>query len=121
MGSCCCCWPSVCSAVKYEPGWRSHCSPKCGAMSFAAGGGHKGRSMIRERLAKTFDGDMMVAGDPGYDAARAVWNAMVDRRPRLIVRCRNVADVQAAVRVARDLYWGLRGGGGNFGVVTECE
>ena len=69
--------------------------------------------MIRERLTKTFDGDVLVAGDPGYDAARAVWNEMVDRRPRLIVRCRNVADVQAAVRVSRDLNLeiGVRCGG----------
>src|SRR2546428_7478274 len=69
--------------------------------------------MIRERLAKTVDGDVLVPGDPGYDAARAVWNAMVDRRPRLIVRCRNVGDVRAAVRAARDLNLeiGVRCGG----------
>ena len=59
--------------------------------------------MIRERLANTFDGDLLGPGDPGYDAARAVWNAMVDRRPRLIARCRTVADVQTAIRAARDL------------------
>src|SRR2546427_11882547 len=59
--------------------------------------------MIRERLANTLDGDVLVPGDPGYDAARAVWNAMVDRRPRLLARCRSVADVRAAVRSARDL------------------
>src|SRR5436190_13325393 len=59
--------------------------------------------MIRERLAKTLDGDVLAAGDPGYDTARTVWNAMVDRRPRLIARCRTVADVRAAVRAARDL------------------
>src|SRR2546428_11322932 len=74
--------------------------------------------MIRERLANTLDGDVLVPGDPGYDAARAVWNAMVDRRPRLIARCRTVADVRAAVRAARDLgleigvrCGGPRGGG----------
>src|ERR1700737_1651963 len=69
--------------------------------------------MIRERLAKILDGDVLDPGDPGYDGARAVWNAMVDRRPRLIVRCRNVADVQAAVRAARDLNLeiGVRCGG----------
>src|SRR6202165_2667447 len=69
--------------------------------------------MIRERLAKILDGDVLVPGDPAYDAARAVWNAMVDRRPRLIVRCRNVADVRAAVRAARDLNLeiGVRCGG----------
>src|SRR5438105_14712384 len=59
--------------------------------------------MIAERLAKTLDGDVIVPGDPAYDAARAVWNAMVDRRPRLIARCGNVADVRAAVLAARDL------------------
>ena len=59
--------------------------------------------MIAERLAKTLDGDVIVPGDPAYDAARAVWNAMVDRRPRLIARCSNVADVRAAVLAARDL------------------
>jgi FAD/FMN-containing dehydrogenase len=69
--------------------------------------------MIRERLAKTFAGDVILPGDPGYDAARTLWNAMIDRRPRLIVRCRNVADVQAAVRAARDLNLeiGVRCGG----------
>jgi FAD/FMN-containing dehydrogenase len=69
--------------------------------------------MIPEQLAKTLDGDLLAPGDRGFDAARAVWNAMVDRRPRLIVRCRSVADVQAAVRAARDLNLeiGVRGGG----------
>ena len=69
--------------------------------------------MIRERLAKILDGEVLVPGDPGFDAARAVWNAMVDRQPRLIVRCRNVADVRAAVQAARDLNLeiGVRCGG----------
>jgi FAD/FMN-containing dehydrogenase len=69
--------------------------------------------MNRQRLAKSLDGDLLAPGDPGYDAARAVWNAMVDRRPRLIARCRNVADVRAAVRAARDLNLeiGVRCGG----------
>jgi FAD/FMN-containing dehydrogenase len=69
--------------------------------------------VIREHLAKTLDGDVLVPGDSGYDAARAVWNAMVDRRPRLIARCRTVADVRAAVRAARDLNLeiGVRCGG----------
>src|SRR6195256_3815076 len=68
--------------------------------------------MIRERLA-TIDGDVLAPGDPGYDVARGVWNAMVDRRPRFIVRCRSVADVRAAVRAARDLNLeiGVRCGG----------
>jgi FAD/FMN-containing dehydrogenase len=69
--------------------------------------------MIRDRLAKSLDGGVLVPGDPAYDTARAVWNAMVDRRPRLIARCRSVGDVQAALRAARDLNLeiGVRCGG----------
>jgi FAD/FMN-containing dehydrogenase len=47
-------------------------------------------------------GEVLVAGDDGYDAARAVWNAMIDRRPALIVRCKGTADVLDAVRFARE-------------------
>src|SRR5438094_6700095 len=70
-------------------------------MSFAVHGGHS--DMIRTQLAQMLDGAVVLPGEPGYAAARAVWNAMVDRRPRLIARCRKVRDVQAAVRAARNL------------------
>jgi FAD/FMN-containing dehydrogenase/pimeloyl-ACP methyl ester carboxylesterase len=54
-------------------------------------------------------------GDPGYDDARTVWNDMIDHRPRLVMHARSVADVQTAVRLARDseLAVGIRGGGHN--------
>ena len=57
----------------------------------------------------------LIPGDAGYDTARTVWNAMVDRRPRMIVRAAGVADVVAAVRLARelDLEIGVRCGGHN--------
>jgi FAD/FMN-containing dehydrogenase len=60
--------------------------------------------------------DILTPGDPGYDEARAVWNAMVDHRPRMIVRCASTADVVAAVRMARDagLEIGVRCGGHNL-------
>ncbi|MFI6300092.1 BTAD domain-containing putative transcriptional regulator [Nonomuraea sp. NPDC050790] len=65
------------------------------------------------RMDTQMDGHMLLPGDEGYDTSRSVWNAMVDRRPRVIMRCASVADVRAAVRVARerDLSVGVRCGG----------
>jgi FAD/FMN-containing dehydrogenase len=59
------------------------------------------------------DGQLLLPGDDGYDRARTIWNAMVDRRPKMIVRAASVADVAAAVRTARelDLEIGVRCGG----------
>jgi len=56
---------------------------------------------------------LLVDGSPGYDEARTVWNAMVDRRPRAIVRCASADDVAEAIRYGRerDLEIGVRCGG----------
>jgi len=66
-------------------------------------------------LAGNFAGEILAGGDPGYDAARAVWNAMIDRRPALIALCRGTADVIAAVNHAREhgLAVSVRGGAHN--------
>jgi FAD/FMN-containing dehydrogenase len=63
----------------------------------------------------TCDGQVLLPGDPAYDEARTVWNAMIDRQPKLIVRAASVRDVASAVRTAReqDLEIGIRCGGHN--------
>lgn len=67
----------------------------------------------RARLADSLDGSVLLPGDPSYDDTRTIWNAIVDRRPRIIVRCASVRDVVTAVRTARehDLEIGVRCGG----------
>jgi FAD/FMN-containing dehydrogenase len=59
------------------------------------------------------DSRHIVEGAPGYDEARTVWNAMVDRQPREIVRCATADDVADAIRYGRerDLEIGVRCGG----------
>jgi FAD/FMN-containing dehydrogenase len=68
---------------------------------------------LAQSLADRLDGLLLGPGDDRYDETRAVWNAMVDRRPQLIARCENSDDVAAAVRFARehDLEIGVRCGG----------
>jgi FAD/FMN-containing dehydrogenase len=67
------------------------------------------------RLRATIRGEVLRPGEDGYDAARAVWNAMIDRRPAVIVRAKDEADVAAAVTFARSsgLPVSIRGGGHN--------
>ncbi len=74
-------------------------------------------------LTPHFRGHLIQPGDPGYDEARKVHNAMIDKHPALIARCRDVADVVAAVNVAREqgLLLAVRGGGHNGPGLGTCE
>jgi FAD/FMN-containing dehydrogenase len=60
-------------------------------------------------------GPVLAPGDPGYDDARSLWNALIDRRPALIVQCSGAADVVDAVNFAREqgLVLSIKGGGHN--------
>jgi FAD/FMN-containing dehydrogenase len=64
-------------------------------------------------LAAQISGGALGPDDDGYDEARKVWNATVDRRPTLIARCLTTSDVQAAVRfaTAHRMLLSVRGGG----------
>ena len=70
-----------------------------------------------------FRGPLITADHAEYDTARAVWNGVVDRRPRLIARCSGTGDVVAAVRFARshDLVIAVRGGGHNVAGTAVCD
>jgi FAD/FMN-containing dehydrogenase len=70
-----------------------------------------------------FDGDLLEPGDDGYDEARTVFNAMIDRRPRLIVRCTGAADVVAGVLLAREagLPLSIKGGGHGVNGHAVCD
>ena len=68
-------------------------------------------------------GTLLRSGDDGYDAARRVWNAMIDRRPALIARCAGASDVIRAVSFARShhLLLSVKGGGHNVAGNAVCD
>jgi len=71
----------------------------------------------------SFRGEILEPDDAGYDETRALYNAMIDKRPRLIARCCDTADVVTAVRFGRDqgLLVALRGGGHNGPGLGSCD
>src|SRR5258708_15568629 len=60
------------------------------------------RAKMVDSLQGRFSGMIIEPGQDGYERARLVWNAMVDKRPGLILTCTSTADVVAAVDVARE-------------------
>jgi FAD/FMN-containing dehydrogenase len=74
-------------------------------------------------LEADFAGELIQPGDPHYDTSRAVFNAMIDRHPALIARCRTTADVAAAVRFAGEtrLAVAVRGGGHSVVGYGVCD
>ena len=79
--------------------------------------------MTVEELKNRLRGEIIQPGDDGYDDARKVYNAMIDRRPALIACCADVADVMAAVNFGREnnMLTAVRGGGHNGGGLGICD
>ncbi|MEA2272210.1 MAG: hypothetical protein QOI98_918, partial [Solirubrobacteraceae bacterium] len=77
---------------------------------------------LRE-LESAFHGELIQPTDPSYDLHRQVWNGSIDRSPALIARCREAADVTAALRLARQtgLKVAVRGGGHSFPGLSVCD
>jgi FAD/FMN-containing dehydrogenase len=74
-------------------------------------------------LRSNLRGTVALPGEDGYDAARTIWNAMIDRRPALVARCLDAADVIHAVKLARDenLLVAVRSGGHNIAGNAVCD
>ena len=74
-------------------------------------------------LKASLRGPVIEPRDAGYDDARKVYNAMIDKKPRLIARCADVADVILSVNFARknDLLLAIRSGGHNGGGLGICD
>lgn len=76
-----------------------------------------------QELRAVLRGTLLEPQDPGYENARKVYNSMINKRPRMIVRCSDVADVIASVNFARknNLLLAIRSGGHNAGGLGTCD
>src|SRR3990172_7987972 len=77
----------------------------------------------RRELGTEFEGDLIGSDDPSYDEARALFNAMIDKRPAVIARCGGAEDVARVIAFARlhDLPLAVRGGGHNGGGLGSVD
>lgn len=87
----------------------------------------KGKADISEAAVKELKGnirgELLLPDSPGYNKARAIWNAMIDKQPAIIVQCAGAADVIHAVNFARTnhLTVSIRGGGHNIAGNAVCD
>jgi FAD/FMN-containing dehydrogenase len=80
-------------------------------------------SKAKEELKGSIKGRVLVPDDPEYDEARQIWNAMIDRRPAVIVQCAQADDVPSVIRFARqnELELSIRGAGHNIAGNALCD
>jgi FAD/FMN-containing dehydrogenase len=80
-------------------------------------------SDLLDQLSSTLPGRVHAPGSPDFDQASTIWNAMIERRPGLVVRCSSSADVSRAIRFAgeHDLVLSVRGGGHNIAGSALCD
>jgi FAD/FMN-containing dehydrogenase len=83
----------------------------------------KAADAARQELGAEFEGELVGPGDSGYDEARVLFNAMIDKRPALIARSASPEDVARAIAFARahDLPLAVRGGGHNGGGLGSAD
>jgi FAD/FMN-containing dehydrogenase len=76
-----------------------------------------------DTLRHVLQGEILTPDDAEYDGARQIWNAMIDRRPAMIVRCASVSDVPHVISFARErkLALAVRGGGHNIAGSALCD
>jgi FAD/FMN-containing dehydrogenase len=76
-----------------------------------------------EKLKTKVKGSVVLPDDPNYDEVRKIWNAMIDRRPAVIVQCAEANDVPHAIAFARenDLEISIRGAGHNIAGNSLCD
>src|SRR5678815_5300488 len=74
-------------------------------------------------FASKLRGKIILPADPEYDESRKIWNAMIDRRPALIVRCMGTADVVNSVKFARENNFlvSVRGAGHNIAGMSLAD
>ena len=76
-----------------------------------------------KKLKAGFTGELLLPADKGFEAARQIWNATIDKHPALIARCASTTDIVHAVNFARDnaLLLAVRGGGHNIAGNAMCD